>query len=171
MPGVFDDGVALALASKCDQCVREVACFCSAPSSSCLLESWRSGAPSWLMQVCIRAGYDSEELFCGAFVDQAAFEGWMAKFQAKLPDAALTGLAADEWKTHPVAARLRIFWQSLQRSPVVGQQALATRSAETALALLTPNSGAKLSPSDRERMRRQLEKNYSSQTLSQRCAT
>ncbi|CAE7731791.1 unnamed protein product, partial [Symbiodinium pilosum] len=103
------------------------------------------------MQVCIRAGYDSEELFCGAFVDQAAFEGWMAKFQAKLPDAALTGLAADEWKTHPVAARLRIFWQSLQRSPVVGQQALATRSAETALALLTPNSGAKLSPSDRER--------------------
>ena len=60
----------------------------------------------------IRAGYDSEELFCGAFVDQAAFEGWMAKFQAKLPDAALTGLAADEWKTHPVAARLRIFWKS-----------------------------------------------------------
>ncbi|CAE7472172.1 Ubr3, partial [Symbiodinium pilosum] len=102
----------------------------------------------------IRAGYDSEELFCGAFVDQAAFEGWMAKFQAKLPDAALTGLAADEWKTHPVAARLRIFWKSAA--------ALATRSAETALALLTPNSGAKLSPSDRERMRRQLEKDYSS---------
>ena len=30
----------------------------------------------------------------------------------------------------------------------------------SALALLTPNSGAKLSPSDRERMRRQLEKDY-----------
>ena len=48
-----------------------------------------------LADVVVKLGYDSEELFCGAFVDEKAFESWLGK------------LAEDEWSTRTLAARLR----------------------------------------------------------------
>ena len=78
-----------------------------------------AGVSEKLADAVVKIRYDSEELFCGAFVDQKAFESWLGKLRGKLETAELAALSEDEWSTHPLSARLRIFWKHCQQLPIL----------------------------------------------------
>ena len=73
------------------------------------MASWRSklveqGVQESVADAIIKLGYDTEELFRSAFIDQAAFEGWLAKLRSKLGNTEWAALDAEDWATHPAAA-------------------------------------------------------------------
>ena len=122
--------------------------------------------PSWLSvaDAIIKLGYDTEELFRSAFIDQAAFAGWLAKLRSKLGNTEWAALDAEDWATHPAAARIRLFWKNGLTLPTLPalQASPGSLVAGSSLALVPVGSSSKLTPSDREKMKRQLEKDYSS---------
>ena len=72
-----------------------------------------AGVKKEIVTAIIEQGYDSQELFLAAFVDGAAFEKWLVKLRGKC-GAEFAALNADDWSTHPTAAKLRMFWRALQ---------------------------------------------------------
>ena len=110
-------------------------------------------------------------LFCGVFVDQNAFESWLGKLRGKLE----TAESEDEWSTHPLAARLCIFWKNCQKLPLIPVGGMSPGVQTPSLALVpAAGGGSRLTPSDHERFKRQLEKDYTSvvvtaETMPVRC--
>ena len=123
----------------------------------------KAGVLDKIADAIISLGYDSAALFRAAFIDQPAFEKWLLKLRPRIEVAELAALGDDEWGSHPHAARLRMFWRA-------GLPQLVQPSSSDALAVVPPGtvasgvpvSGSKLNAAGREKMRRALEKNYSS---------
>ena len=112
----------------------------------------------------INLRYDEEGLFRATFINQQAF----MKLRHKIGDADLNTLNDDDWGTHPLAARLRMFWQC-----GVPEVPCPTSVVSDALALVPAGAGAaagakgaKLTAAGRERLKRKLEKDYSSCVVS-----
>ena len=130
------------------------------------MASWCSklveqGVQESVADAIIKLGYDTEELFRSAFIDQAAFEGWLAKLRSKLGNTEWAALDAEDWATHPAAARIRLFWKNGLTLPAL-QASPGSLVAGSSLALVPVGSSSKLTPSDREKMKCQLENDYSS---------
>ena len=151
-------------------CVSQLLLLSSLACAVSAMASWKSnmvdaGVSEKLAEAVVKLGYDSEELFCGAFVDQKAFESWLGKLRGKLETAELAALSEDEWSTHPLAARprLRVFWKHCQQLPILPVGGTSAGVPTPSFALVpAAGGGSRLTPSDRERFRRQLEKDYTS---------
>ena len=114
-----------------------------------------AGVPEAVQKWMVDKGYDSEEVFCSAFTDAAALDGWLKRAQPALE--AYKNLSAEEWLTHPVAAKIRIVWKGAGSGPA-GPVTTGPAAVSSALSV----SVSKLGTGDRERMRKEVEKQYPS---------
>ena len=120
-----------------------------------------AGLPQKMADAIVTMGYDSPDVFRSAFVDKSAFETWLSKSREKLGDEA-KAIDASDWTTCPLAAKLRLFLSSLQ-PPSPPESLGAITAKESSLALLPlAGSTSKVSASDRDAWRRQIEKDYPS---------
>ena len=116
----------------------------------------KAGVPAAVQKLIIEQGYDSAAVFHNAFVNGAALEGWLVRIQKDIE--AYKNLNTEEWATHPVAAKLRILWKGLGSE----QAATGTPVSSLALAVKQNLAPAKLSTSDRDRLRKEVEKRFPS---------
>ncbi|CAE7342270.1 CELA2A, partial [Symbiodinium sp. CCMP2456] len=129
----------------------------------------KSGLPEAVREKVIAQGYDSSGVFANAFVDTSALEGWLKRVQPSLGDA-VKNLSAEEWSTHPIAAKLRLLRKQCQPAgPSVpdtgGVQAQQSLRGLVGLGGIA-SSATKLTTTDRERMRKETEKRYPAHVFS-----
>ena len=116
----------------------------------------KAGLSDEVQKVLLDGGYDS--VFAHAFTEAPGLERWLSRLQSKLP--AVKDLDADEWLTHPTAAKLRILWHDVRGTTTRTTLPTASPTAAVTSALLPIAAGAKLSTADRDKMRKDVEAKY-----------
>ena len=110
------------------------------------------GLAEAIQDAIVKEGYDAAEIFGYAFTDSSSLEAWLTRFQSKCE--AFKDLPPAGWSWHPVAAKCRLLWQQVSKpAPPPAQEA----SVSTAAPL---PACTKLSSTDRDRMRKEVEAKY-----------
>ena len=115
-----------------------------------------AGIAESLCNFIVQQGYDSDAVFGHAFLDTKAFENWLGRIQPKLDE--YKSLSADDWVTHPMAAKLRILWKNVSGPPPA--------ASAPALVAKAPQPLSKLTTTERERMRKEVESTYTGHVFS-----